>query len=798
MSEVQLDTDASVKFLQQFAPEGPWVLTAIKTDKKMLRGKTFNPGQEAALRKWLTGQDKGDEWNIYFHVNTPYLNRNIKIKAEKQDIEFAKWLYVDVDAQEGFDLQDEFARILGQLTNNLPKGIPEPTVITYSGGGYQAFWRIDGSFPINGTKDNWEKYESFNKRLEQVFQADHCHNVERIMRLPGTVNNPDPKKAAKGRVRAMAQCIAFNSNTYDLELKFKAATGTQTGKNSIENARGGSESDLNMKDADRQIMDMSELDDWDVPNRVKVIIAQGSHPEETKKGDNSRSAWVFDVVCNMIRKKVPHGIIYSILMDKDWTISSSILESKDPHRYAIRQILNAIEFTKDENTFDMNKRHAVIGSVGGSCKVIEEVYDQVLGRTSLVFSSFQDVKNRYDNKRVVVGKTADDTDKTIGLGTYWLRSEDRSQYDGITFAPESNPSNMFNLWRGFNYSPHPGDCDLYLQHIRDNICAGKDEYYEYLIKWMAKAVQNPASQGEVAIVLQGGKGTGKSFFAHQFGQLFGRHYLPVTNANHLVGQFNAHLKDAILLFADEAFFAGDKKHEAVLKGIVTESTFQVEAKHVDAQTYPNYIHLIMAGNDQHLVRASGDERRYFVLEVGTGKQQNSDYFGAIKKQMENGGYEALLFHLQSVDLSEFNVRSIPATEALQKQKDLSLDPLDSWWLNCLQTGHICKNDNGWKEFHVREIWHNQFWNDMKIQGVNSRKSSQDIGTWVNGFMVMSIAQKRVHEEYMGDDGRPISNVKKKRVDVFGTLKKCRAEWEAKHGPTVWEHAEDDELIQDPF
>ena len=37
------DTDAAVRFLRQFAPEGPWVLTVIRPDRKGITTETFRP-----------------------------------------------------------------------------------------------------------------------------------------------------------------------------------------------------------------------------------------------------------------------------------------------------------------------------------------------------------------------------------------------------------------------------------------------------------------------------------------------------------------------------------------------------------------------------------------------------------------------------------------------------------------------------------------------------------------------------------------------------------------------------------
>jgi hypothetical protein len=262
----------------------------------------------------------------------------------------------------------------------------------------------------------------------------------------------------------------------------------------------------------------------------------------------------------------------------------------------------------------------------------------------------------------------------------------RRQYETLVFAPNRTVEGAYNLWRGFACEPVPGDCDLFLDHVRNNICNGNEEHYDYLLNWMARAVQQPDSPGEVAVVLRGGRGTGKSLFARQFGSLFGSHFLQVSDPKHLVGNFNAHLRDTIALFADEAFFAGDKKHESILKMLVTEPTLVIEAKGIDAETARNYTHLIMASNEQWVIPAGEDERRFFMLDVGSRRAQDTVYFKALVDQMNNGGREALLYLLLHRDLSSFEVRKVPQTRALREQKQITQEPYKAVMLEMLQTG----------------------------------------------------------------------------------------------------------------
>jgi hypothetical protein len=132
-------------------------------------------------------------------------------------------------------------------------------------------------------------------------------------------------------------------------------------------------------------------------------------------------------------------------------------------------------------------------------------------------------------------------------------------------------------------------------------------------------------------------------------RIYGPHGLQITHASHLTGQFNAHLWTCAYLFADEAFWAGDKQGEAVLKGLITERPLQVTKKGIDTITGVNCVKLAMSGNSNWVVPASHDERRYAVSDVdpryakGTAPDEvRKEYFGAIQRELAEGGAAAML------------------------------------------------------------------------------------------------------------------------------------------------------------
>lgn len=697
------NTDAALDFLSRWQPEGPWALTAIKTDKKSIHGRLFTKDQFADMAKWI--KEHNGKFNMYFTVNAvmqkEFLQKESKHqKVGREHIQSMDWLHVDIDARPPQPTEDaekhnnaEFARIGDLLTAKLPQGIPKPTCITFSGGGFQAFWKLAEPVPINGIDAAYEDAKLYNMQLELVFGGDNCHNVDRIMRLPGTINIPDAKKLKKGRKPTLAKVVRFNDDIYPLAAFVKAAPVQISGSTA-----GGGASGIRISGNIGRIADVNELDQWGVEDRVKVIIVQGHHPEETKEPPNdTRSDWLFDALCNLYRKAVPDDVVYSLITDKDYGISASVLDKgSNIEKYAVRQMARAKEAAIEPWLSELNARHFVIGNDGGKCRVMEEIVDPILLRPRLTRQSFDDFRNRYMNKYVKVGE--DDEGKPIRapVGKWWLAHEQRRYYDTIVFAPERDVPGAYNLWQGFAFNSIQGDKhESFLRHLRDNVCRGDEAHYRYLLGWMARAVQRPGEQGNVAVVLRGGRGVGKGFMAKHFGKLFGRHFLHISNSDHLTGHFNLHLRDCVVLFADEAFFAGDRKSDRTLKTLVTEDLLAIEGKGQDTVQSPNFLHIVMATNDEWAVRAGEDERRYFVLDVGADKQQDTAYFTEIEADLLAGGYENLLHFLRTYDLSGFEVRKVPKTSALRDQQTHTRPA----WVNviiAMAEDGVSPDHDGWK------------------------------------------------------------------------------------------------------
>lgn len=353
----------------------------------------------------------------------------------------------------------------------------------------------------------------------------------------------------------------------------------------------------------------------------------------------------------------------------------------------------------DNPLIELNDKFSVIGNLGGKCLIMEwvelkssEDYDETIKIPT--FQSARDFALRFGHRYInvrVEKKEGEFVEEAKQLGAYWLKWNNRKTFEGIDLVPEGPPllpGNVLNLWSGFAVIPMPGSWARIRQHITDVLADGNVESARYIIRWAAWCVQNPGRRAEVALVLRGAKGIGKGAFAHAMRRIFGHHGLHISNSKHFVGQFNSHLQNCLLLFADEAFWAGDKQGESVLKALITESTMSIEKKGIDLISARNRLKVIMAANAEWVVPASADERRYAVFNVSDRFNKDKNYKRDLFAEMNGPGLAAMLHDLLEMDLGSWHPRDVIQTKGLLEQKMESLSPLQQWFSSILEDGAL--------------------------------------------------------------------------------------------------------------
>ena len=366
---------------------------------------------------------------------------------------------------------------------------------------------------------------------------------------------------------------------------------------------------------------------------------------------------------------------------------------------------------------------------GSAVRIFHETHDYELDRPTLDMLTPEGFRLLLRNRLVRVTDKQGNT-RHVPLADAWMADTARREYpNGIAMLPNTQtPLGVYNLYRGLGVEPVSGDVKPALRHIAQVICDGDNKVAKYIISWCARAVQCPELPAEVALVLKGGRGTGKGTLGRWLLKIFGAHGLQISQSRHLTGNFNGHLRDCLLLFADESFFAGDKAAESVLKALITEDTLAIERKGVDVVAARNRLKVVMASNAEWVAPAGPDERRFCAVKVSDCHKQDHQYFAALNEHMDNGGLAAFLDFLLKVDISGFNIRAVPSTKALEDQKLLSMPPLATWLYSRLHEGRLHADDQGWHPKQARDVVCADFAEFVKSHGLRHvRTDSATVG-----------------------------------------------------------------------
>lgn len=349
-----------------------------------------------------------------------------------------------------------------------------------------------------------------------------------------------------------------------------------------------------------------------------------------------------------------------------------------------------VEGAIQEHWLELMNQHFGILFSGSEHSVVQRKLDTD-GVPFWEFLSERSFFRMFSNKKLAPNSKAT-------LGTHWIDWDKRKEYHGLGFWPSGDaPPDALNLWTGFAKKPISRaqasseairGVDAWLSHLHEGICGNEKAHAPWVLSWLAHLIQNPGEKPLTALILRGKKGTGKNAFLERLFPIIGRRRgMTLSNPRHLLGNFNAHMSNCLMLILDEAFWSGQKSADSILKSLITDPKIVIEQKGKDAFVMNNLIRLCIVGNEDWLVPASADERRYAVFDVTDWKRVDTHFFHQMRMDLDHrGGAELLMDHLLSVKLEDINV--VPATKALSSQKEMSFDIIDGWIFASLEEGYF--------------------------------------------------------------------------------------------------------------
>ena len=295
--------------------------------------------------------------------------------------------------------------------------------------------------------------------------------------------------------------------------------------------------------------------------------------------------------------------------------------------------------------------------------------------------SIESLRHNYANTgaRVLIGGT----EKYRTYADIWYRSPGRRTHADVDFVPGGAPivENKINLWRGWGANAVAGDVTPWVEFM-DYLFAGDTDARKWIEQWLAYPFQHPGAKLATAVVLWSIKqGVGKSMLGDTIGKLYGSHFRTIGAAE-LHGSFNGWMKDCQFVLGEENSSSDQRADSNRLKALITGDRVSVNEKYQPALELPNCANFVFTSNHPDAFHLEDADRRYFVWEIVADRKSDKYYHDFIDWRDNFSGLNALMDHLQKVDLTGFSPKgNAPATDAKAEMIRQSKSDLERWLID---------------------------------------------------------------------------------------------------------------------
>ncbi|MEI5677355.1 MULTISPECIES: phage NrS-1 polymerase family protein [unclassified Mesorhizobium] len=663
--------------------------------KDKIRGKWFGDNWEGAAQ-WACEQNSKPR-NLYvtFNIRAPGDK-----KPGKADIIGIRGFHADIDPPKGQPL-DAWNKQAALIELQM---IGMPSFVIDTGRGLQPIWLAS-----EGITD-FEAVESVNKAIAARFKGDNVSNVDRLCRLPGTVNWGSPDKNAAGyQPRVASLAMPFAGRTVTL-AEMTAQFGVQASTVPAVITTGPVATWCGPQDDD-------EL--------IRVMLNEKPGSTQKAFGDAATTRDLWDGNAAMLAKSFPadgdehfnHSAADAALCQKlgFYTGNDAVRMERLFNRSALGQRSKWKE-RSDYRALTINNAVRFIQSKGGAVYRNEKYAPQVAldGEILPPVPASDGFMNLSEQPTHFSGCVYVRSEHAVLIPTGELLTPERfnAAYGGYSFAMQAdgaspskkafecfteNRAIRFPQVATLDFDPERpfGDIRNDSVNIWMPVELGSSEggaidtvleFYEHFIpdpverdrhfKWMANKIVRPWERGCGVIFIAGDDhGTGRGLHFSIMESLIGTKYTRGIKYRSLIGeggqaQFQDWKFRSLFVYVEEARNVAKSQSGKIaeyeeLKENVDPSNFkakEVARKTMTAVNARPFYSVILASNHSDAIWLHPDDRRFDVLT--NGPRLSSELSEAVATWLRNpANVSAWAEHLRSIDLTGYNSYEIPPTTA---------------------------------------------------------------------------------------------------------------------------------------
>lgn len=242
---------------------------------------------------------------------------------------------------------------------------------------------------------------------------------------------------------------------------------------------------------------------------------------------------------------------------------------------------------------------------------------------------------------------------------------ERIQYESTVYVPgpyDGDNLNLFVRYQGQIVPFYVEHIQPILDHVLNVLCSGREDIYNYVLKWMAWVVQKKEKPRVALVFISTKFQVGKTFFWEDFfmQKIVGlKHAFVVDSVSDLTTKFNIGVKDTRLLIVGDSD-SGKGVDMSKLKKLVTDRVVHVEGKNVNEDNNENYSCIVINANHVRADYVQDLDKRFCVVLV-EGDTKPREYYDKVWAAMEKYSDE-FYSYLAGMDLTGFDPTVFPVTE----------------------------------------------------------------------------------------------------------------------------------------
>ena len=270
----------------------------------------------------------------------------------------------------------------------------------------------------------------------------------------------------------------------------------------------------------------------------------------------------------------------------------------------------------------------------------------------------------------------------------WVDDPDIHKFINMDFLPsnfiygsEVPKSNTYNLFKGYNPVILKGynkskrqDILKAFKMLGKEICGGNEEHFSYLMKFFAHMIQKPTEKIPVAFLIKGKQGAGKNVFLQAICNLLDkRNYISSSKAKDFFGDYAEGFHNKLLVNINECEGKDTFDYEGLIKSIITENTFTLNAKFERPVIVKNFARLIFFTNKWIALPIDiiSGNRRISVFKTTDhylDKKYTEVFWKLLVKHFESPEFISALYdELNEMDIENFDFKkNRPITEAYKE------------------------------------------------------------------------------------------------------------------------------------